>query len=375
MKSRRICFKDNSILSVGLMKLNRDDRRGIKRSVAVVTGLEPNVGLGGTRLATWRSDAELVEDCMLLAWGMAAKSAFHQLPFTGGKVAVELHPDADKEVAFEAVGELVASCDGRLITTEDLGTSPIMMSAMARTAPGFVMGRPVSEGGSDDPSPYTAIGVMESIRAAVHAVMDGRSDLEGLRVFVNGIGHVGSLIVTKLLAEGVKVSLSDIDTSKLNSFRDHPGVTIVPAALDSPLLDLFSPEPLAFLDGVDVYCPCAKGGEIHAAFDLPGLKAIVGAANNQLASYEVAEALHRRGVTYVPDYAANGGGLISVAAEFLGRPREWAMTHAQTIGDRVADLLQKSLACGLPPLVIADEMAGHNHPTMNRQSIGEVLAV
>jgi leucine dehydrogenase len=248
----------------------------------------------------------MLEDLLRLTEGMRLKSAFHGLPFTGGKVCVELAPDADAERAYEAVGELVAQFGGSLITAEDVGTTPARMAVVARTGAPYVLGLPTASGGSGDPSPLTARGALESIRAWARLLAGGRG-LGGLKVFVK--------------------------------------VTVVT-----------SPDQLR---DVDVFCPCAHGGDVGFDFDLP-VRAIVGAANNQLTCDEVADALHGRGTLYVPDWVANGGGLMSVTAEYLGRPRAWAMDRAQAIGQRVEELLASASQHRLPPLRAAYAICARN---------------
>src|SRR5262249_17039242 len=107
---------------------------------------------------------------------------------------------------------------------------------------------------------------------------------------------------------------------------------------------------------VDVYCPCAGGGDIGSGFDIQA-RAIVGAANNQLTADEVADELHSQGVLYVPDWVVNGGGLISGAAEYLGETRDWVSQQVEEIGNRVADLLARARREGTPPLRIAYGLA------------------
>ncbi len=66
-----------------------------------------------------------------------------------------------------------------------------------------------------------------------------------------------------------------------------------------------------------MFSPCAVGGTLNDE-TIPRLKAeiVAGAANNQLGETRHAQALASRGITYLPDYVANGGGLVSCAAEW-----------------------------------------------------------
>jgi len=42
---------------------------------------------------------------------------------------------------------------------------------------------------------------------------------------------------------------------------------------------------------------------------------VAGSANNQLKNKSIGNSLHKMGILYAPDYAANAGGLIAVADE------------------------------------------------------------
>lgn len=339
---RRICFSDQRPVD-SRVQLFRDPARGIERACAVVTSSDHSFGLGGTRSSRWPSDALMLEDCVLLAEGMKYKSLFHRLPYAGAKVCVELLPEADPNEAFTALGEFVAHSWENLITTEDIGTSPSLMAIMHRVAPGRILGRPVDDGGSGDPSPYTALGVWQSVKAAARIHL-GRSqgDVEGLRVLVKGVGHVGAEVARLAVEDGAEVLVTDINPAALDRFRDRAHVTLVPAGAEASV-------------EADVFAPCAKGGEIGPDFAFPGVRAIVGAANNQLTSDEVANLLHQKGICYVPDWAANGGGLISVAAEHMRKTRDWAWQRAQGIGDRIEELLAEAAQRNLPPLPVAYE--------------------
>jgi leucine dehydrogenase len=339
---RRIAFSEQRPVDCRI-QIFRSPARGIERACAVVTTGEQEFGLGGTRCSRWASDALMLEDCVLLAQGMKYKSLFHRLPYAGAKVCIELTPNADENEAFTALGEFVAHSWDNLITTEDIGTSPTHAAIMHRVAPGRILGRPVDDGGSGDPSAYTARGVWESIKATAKIHL-GRADgnVAGLRVFVKGVGHVGAEVARLAHEEGAIVIVSDINDKALERFRDKPGVRIVPPA-EADAVE------------ADVFSPCAKGGEVGETFAMKGVRAIVGAANNQLVSDEIANLLHRRGICYVPDWAANGGGLISVAAEHMQKSRDWAWQKARGIGARIEELLVEARERDLPPLQVAYE--------------------
>ena len=339
---RRICFNPKQRIDCRV-QMFRDPAAGIERCVGGGTASPYAFGLGGTRQSRWDSDAAMLEDCMLLAQGMKYKSLFHRLPYAGGKCCIELMPGADEVKAYTVFGNWVRDAWKELLTTEDLGTSPEKVAIMYRAAPDRILGRPASAGGSGDPSPYTARGVWQSLKAAAkHAF--GRTDgsLAGLKVYLKGVGHVGSRVAHLLLEDGAELILQDAYEPSLAPFMGKPGVAIIGVN--------------AVPERADVFCPCAKGGDVGEDFALPGVKAIVGAANNQLQRDEVANQLHARGILYVPDWVANGGGLISVVAEHQLKPRDWVTERALQIGSRVDELLTVSAERKLPPLTVAYDL-------------------
>jgi leucine dehydrogenase len=86
-------------------------------------------------------------------------------------------------------------------------------------------------------------------------------------------------------------------------------------------------------------------------------KLICGAANNQLANAEIAAMLLDRGVTYVPDYVANAGGIINVAAEYLGESPLDVEARVLEIGPRVGHILEQAKRERMSPADVADRLA------------------
>ena len=345
-------------MAVSKLLLLRVPYAGIERASIVVTNAEHGPGLGGTLCeSAWSNDADMVADNILLAFGMEYKSLFHGLPYGGGKMCAQLTAGADLEKVYTALGRFVNDLQGAFVTTEDLGTTPEKMAVMHRMAPGLILGRPLVEGGSGDPSPLTAVGVVGSIAAVSRRVL-GR-DLEGVRVWVKGLGHVGAQVAGLLLQMGAELKVCDLVEERLEPFRGNPWVEILPTNATAVEADIFA--------------PCAKGGDVGP--DFPScVRAICGAANNQLTSDDVADLLDARGIVYVPDWVVNGGGLISVAAEHLGHSREWAICRARGIGLKVNVLLEEVAGHRITPLQRAYQICESNRGNgcaMNANDVGK----
>ena len=138
------------------------------------------------------------------------------------------------------------------------------------------------------------------------------------------------------------------------------GADIRPEAVTA-MVEAHGIEPLplasAIRERVDVYSPCAIGAILNEA-TIPqlGCWAVVGSANNQLASEEDARRLAARGILYVPDFIANAGGLIDVADELDGDiDPERVRRRVVGIGETVAELIERAHSEGLLP----EEMAIH----------------
>lgn len=289
---------------------NYDRHTGLRALIAIHnTTLGPS--LGGTRLWRYERREDAVLDVLRLSEGMTYKAAVAGLPLGGGKAVILADgQEADPQVRaarFQAFGRFVDSLSGRYITAEDVGTKPgDMMDILSSTR--HVVGLPLERGGSGDPSPMTAFGVLRGIQALVEEVLHTDS-LKGVRVAVQGmLGKVGMALTEYLLEAGAVVVGTDIHPGPLREAGRKLGVEVVedPEAIYSVPCDIFA--------------PCALGAILND-HSIPQLrcKIIAGAANNQLQDIERhAAALQELGIVYAVDYVINAGGLINVASELGG---------------------------------------------------------
>ena len=322
-----------------------DESTGLRAIVAVhSTALGP--GAGGTRRWVYNNEADALTDVLRLSRGMTYKNAVAGLDFGGGKAVILASDDAPKSPElFRAFGRFVDSLGGRYITAEDVGCSVDDMRYV-REETEFVSGLPQS--GTDaggDPSPWTALGCFQGIEAAVKARLDADS-VSGLRVAVQGVGHVGFYLCKLLHEAGAELFVSDVNRECLRRVGADMPVTIVP------------PNELLFTD-VDVLAPCALGNILTSA-TIPKIKAkvIAGGANNQLSTPADGVRLAERDILYAPDYVINAGGIISVAAEYYGnRSEDDVRADVGRIKDRLEKLFEKANETGRPTHELADELA------------------
>ncbi len=317
---------------------------GLKAIIAIhSTVLGP--GLGGARMWSYASTADALTDALRLSRGMTYKAAAAGLHLGGAKAVILGDSKTQKsEPLMRAFGRFVESLGGGYITAEDVGTDTDDME-MIHAETRWVTGLPVDRGGSGDPSPVTARGVHQGMKAAAQRVW-GTPSLSGRTVAVQGLGSVGGYLAGYLAAEGAKVIGCDIDAEACAEARDRSGVEIVPPA------DIFDVD-------CDVFSPCALGAGINET-TIPRLKAkvVAGAANNQLAQEDRDGAeLHRRGILYAPDFVINAGGLINVYNEYIGYDRERALRMADGIFGTTLKVFEIAERDGIPSYLAGERLA------------------
>jgi leucine dehydrogenase len=325
--------------------LASDEQTGLKAILAVhSTARGP--AFGGCRFWTYDNELAALNDALRLSQGMSLKNALADLPFGGGKAVIlkPAHANFDRPALFAAFGRAVQSLEGAYITAEDVGTTTADMLGMQATTQ-FVSGIPRAGAFGGDPSPKTAWGVFVSIRAGVNQVL-GRDSLEGVRVALQGLGAVGWHLAEFLHKAGAKLVVADIDAAKVARAQEQFGAQAV------GVHEILSAD-------VDVLAPNALGATLNA-HSIPTLRAtlVAGAANNQLATAADGDALQERGITYLPDYLVNAGGIISVAREYRNEGEESAvMAEVGKIADRVAELLERVKREDSTPGRVADAWA------------------
>ena len=292
------------------------------------TGLKAIIGihntvlgpaLGGTRMWKYDNEWEALNDVLRLSRGMTFKSAITGLNLGGGKAVIIGDSKIDKTPEMIAkFGQYVNSLSGKYITAEDVGTTTQDMD-LIRENTKFVTGVSIEKGGSGNPSPVTAYGVYMGMKAAAKYKF-GTDVLEGKKILVQGIGHVGETLVDYLTAEGAKVIISDINEIRLQEIGNKYGAKIYHGD------DLYSAD-------VDIYAPCALGATINNdTIRRIKAKVIAGAANNQLANENIHGAILREmGIAYAPDFLINAGGIINVYSELVGYDNAESMRKTENI--------------------------------------------
>lgn len=324
---------------------------GLKGIIAIHnTTLGP--ALGGLRMWPYATEQEALDDVLRLSRGMTYKAAVAGLNLGGGKSVLIGDPRTDKsEALFRAFGRFIDSLNGRYITAEDVGIDVNDMEYVFQETDNCVGVHQV-HGGSGDPSPFTAFGTLQGIRASLQHKF-GNEDVAEYSYAVQGVGHVGFELVKLLRNEGAKVFVTDIN--------DKAVAACVELGCESVGLDeIYDVE-------ADVFCPTALGAIVNEQ-TIPRFKfkIVCGAANNQLATDECGNELERRGILYAPDYAVNAGGLMNVSIEFEGYNRERAKRMMRTIYYNVSKIFQIAERDGIPSWKAADRMAEERIATIGK---------
>jgi leucine dehydrogenase len=330
--------------------LVRRGRRSGLYSILAVHSTARGPSLGGCRMWGYEDSRAAVRDALRLSRAMTSKSAVAGLPLGGGKGVIMLPagaPPLDPARRRDALldfGDSVAQLDGRYITAEDVGTSDADMTVIAERTD-HVAGLALERGGSGDPSPWTALGVETAIRVTCERVW-GSADLAGRTIAVIGLGNVGGTLARGLAEAGAELLLADVAPAK--------------RALAGELGAGWAEPEEALRAQVDLVAPCALGGVLdHPIVPQLRCRAVAGAANNQLASDDVAGKLHARGILWAPDFVANAGGIINISVELEpeGYSAERARSRVLAVGDTLATLFDMAEAAGTTPLAAAQELA------------------
>ena len=324
----------------GEIHMKIDCQTGLRAIIAIHnTKLGP--ALGGCRCLTYPDGQAAIYDAMRLARAMSYKAALVKIPHGGGK-AVLMKPAtiADRTAYFKAYGHFLNSLDGRYITAIDSGTSGEDMDIIASVSP-FVTSK---SGMDEDTSLFTAKGVLLGIEAAVKYYLK-RYTLQDIHVAVQGVGHVGYFLTKLLCEQSAKVTVSDINQIAVQRCIDEFDVNAV------------TPDQIYEVD-CDVFSPCALGGIINDD-TLKRLKAkiIAGSANNQLGHAIHGKASFQHGITYVPDYVVNSGGLIFAAGKYDEVSDQDIITKLDHISDSLMAIFERSSRQDKPTSEIADKMA------------------
>lgn len=299
--------------------------------------------VGGCRMKVYPRPADGLVDAMRLAEGMTHKWAAIDFPFGGGKSVLAVpRPLAGEERKglLHRFGALLESLRGAYGTGEDLGTTPDDMKEIASVTQ-HVAGLPKDREGPVDPGPFTALGVLVGMQAALKHRTESPS-LDGRTVLIQGVGDVGEPLARMVADEGGRVLLAELDHGRAATVAGELAAEVVP-------------EDEVYRTECDVYAPCAVGATLNPE-TIPHLRCsvVAGSANNQLATSEDAVLLRDRGILYAPDYIINAGGAMAFGLIYQGETRQEELKRrVRGIGDTLDAIFAEVAETGESPLAVA----------------------
>lgn len=291
-----------------LVSFHQDPETGL-RAIAAVHDSTLGPGFGGCRRWYYATESDALHDVLRLSEGMTYKNAIAGLPVGGGKsVILKSEPKAvATEAEARAMGRFVERLGGNYISAEDVGITTQYIDWMA-TETKYVCGGvdASAASGGGDPSPHTAQGVVNAMKAAL-AYTGRPSSFENVHVAIQGAGNVGQNIARIVTGLGGRVTVADINVEAVERVVAESGATAVPV------------EEILAVE-CDILSPCALGGVINArTIAMLNCPILCPGANNLLEDYDIdGRKLKEAGIVYVPDFVANAGGVIELAGFYCG---------------------------------------------------------
>ncbi len=322
----------------------RDEESGLYAIIAIHnTTLGP--AAGGCRMWPYNSVDEALTDVLRLSRAMSYKNALADLPLGGGKSVIIGDPGKDKSRAMlTAFARFVHNLGGQYHTAEDVGMGITDIEIVAESCD-YVFGLTSGGAATGDPSPFTARGCFEGIRAAVKHKFD-QDSLSGLKVAVQGVGNVGRNVCKNLAAAGAELIVTDVNAEALAYIeKTYTAKIVAPAEI--------------YAQDVDIFTPCAMGGVLNDD-TIPQLKAsiVAGAANNQLAEPRHGQLLYEQDILYAPDYVINAGGMLNASGDIFNKyDLDQVMERIKDLYDTTLRIFELSQQQKRPTHAVANQLA------------------
>ncbi|MEV0032821.1 Glu/Leu/Phe/Val dehydrogenase dimerization domain-containing protein [Nocardia sp. NPDC050793] len=300
-----------------------DARTGM-RGVLVIDNTARGMGKGGTRMTPTVSVGEVARLARNMTWKWAAVDLF----YGGAKAGIQADPTAtSKEAVLRAfVRALRNEVPEEYVFGLDVGLTEndaaIMLDEIGGR--GGAVGTPHALGGLPyDQLGVTGYGVAESADAAARTL---GLDTALLSVSIQGFGAVGAATAKRLSELGatiVAISTSHggihnpngLDVATLLEMREQYGDNLVGHYTDA--------KPLALGEELSVTADLLVPAALQDVIDedlaraLPAKIVVEGA--NLPSSPAAQQVLFDRGITVVPDFIANAGGVVAAAVAMDAR--------------------------------------------------------
>lgn len=320
-----------------------DARTGM-RGVLVIDNTARGMGKGGTRMSPTVSVAEVARLARTMTWKWAAVD----LPFGGAKAGIIGNPDgADKEAVLRAFARKLSNeVPSEYVFGLDMGLTEqdaaIFIDELGDR--GASVGLPAELGGFPyDELGVTGYGLAESADAALSHL--GR-ETAGARISIQGFGAVGTAAARRLdelgarivavsTTEGMVADPDGLDLELLLKLRIESGDCCV---LDYGGAQQRLGDELTI--DTDVLVPAACQDVIDDALARRVRASLIVEGANLPTTPAAQRVLAERGITVVPDFIANAGGVVAAAYSMDSRHSSFAPeadTVLQSVSSRIRE--------------------------------------
>jgi len=315
---------------------------------------------GGVRLSL---DVSLAELCGL-ARRMTLKFGFLGLPGGGAKAGVVGDPEAAPEQRLARLRRFATALSPLLQSgcyqpAPDFGTSDVEIDKMLA----FIgVRRSRREPTRERSGFYTSLTVVVGAQVAARHL--GR-ELAGLRAAVQGFGKVGAAVAQDLAERGAQIVAVSTSQGALYHPRGLPVEALVTLARQAGSgfvhqykeAERMDREELLTLP-VDLLCPCAMGGSIHAGNAAQVQARIISAGANCPVTPEAEQTLLRQEALFLPDFVTNCGGTLGGTMAFAGLDlRTIRRFVEEKVAPRIAALIEMNWDRGEPLTPVAEREA------------------
>jgi len=334
------------------------------KGLLIIDNLALGSGKGGIRMAANLTPFELFRLARTMTW----KNSLFDLPFGGAKAGILVDP---REISLKEKKEIIQSFARSLspfvpkyyIAGPDIGTGEQEMAWFSQALGIWqaCTGKPSSfcqkrACGLPHELGSTGFGVAKAAEVVARLL---KLDLKKMTVAVAGFGNVGSFaarflsqagakIVAVAAREGTVFNKMGLPVEKLCDLKKQKKLlTVCRSAKILPLNKIYEL-------GVDILIPAAVSDVINEKnYKKVRTKIIIEGANIPI-SEKIEQKLWQKGIVIVPDFVANGGGVISSFAESQGyQPKQMFRLVEKKIKNATAMVLSQALKTKRNPRQVA----------------------